>query len=228
MPQESFVRPPRIAEWLLNLFTPFAQSDAISGDMQEEFSDVVAKSGITAARRRYWRQTVKTIASLFTSGFRAAPWAIASAVVGGLLLAWFIPNWVSRSLLVVTRENGFYIQKRIQFLGLWVQTGLLVIGMIEMLLIGCIVAIAAKGREIVATMTLLLCELAILCAGAAWMIERGTVIITTTTPGSHSLVLLLPIYFLDRSFPVVVGGFIVRIYRNSAMQRASGQRASAI
>jgi len=221
MPQESFARPPRIAVWLLNLFAPFAQSETISGDMQEEFSHIAAKSGITSARRWYWRQAVKTIANLFTSGFSAAPWEITCAVLGGLLLAWFIPNWTFHALLVVTREHGIHVQKRIAFLGTWVNTGLLAIAMLEMLLIGCVVAISAKGREIVATMTMLLIQVAVLCVAAVWTIERGTVVITSTTHNPYFIALLLPLYFLERLFMVVVGGLIVRVCRNSAIQRTS-------
>jgi hypothetical protein len=164
---------------------------------------------------------LKTIANQFTSGFRAAPWTITCAVLGGLLLAWFIPNWSSRALFVITREHGVYVQKRIQFMGSWVHTGLLIITMFEMLLIGCIVAISAKGREIVATTALLLTEVAFLWVGAVWMIERGTVMIISTTPSSYLIILSLPLFFLERSFSVVVGGFIVRMYRNSRMQRPS-------
>jgi hypothetical protein len=228
MPQETFVRPPRVASWLVNLFTPFDQSQAIAGDLLEEFSDIASKSGIALARRWYRRQSVKTIANLFASGFSAAPRVIICAVLGGLLLAWFIPSWISSALLVITREHGVYVQKRIQFLGLWVQTGLLIIGMLEMLLIGCIVAIVAKGREILTTTTLLFAQIAFLCLGAVWMIERGTAVITSTTHSTSLLVLLLPLYFLERTFTVVFGGLIVRMYRNSIAQRTSGQRISAV
>jgi biotin transporter BioY len=129
---------------------------------------------------------------------------------------------------VITREHGGYVQKRIHFMGPWVQTGFLVINLLEMLLIGCIVAISAKGREMVATMTLLLAEFAFLCIGAAWMIERHTVIITSTTHSPYLLIFSLPLYFLERTFTVVLGGLIVRMCRNSAAQRTSGQRTSAV
>jgi hypothetical protein len=229
MPQESFVRPPRAAAWLVNLFTSSDQAQAITGDLLEEFSDIASNTGIAFARRWYWRQSVKTVANLFTSGFRNAPWVIFCAVLAGLLMSWLIPNWISHALLVITRENGAYVQKRIQFMGTWVHTGLLTIGIIEMLLIGCIVALAAKGREIVATMTLFLMQVTVLCIGMAWMIERGTVTIISTTPhSSYLFALAISLYFFERSFPVVVGGLIVRMYRNSAMQRTTAQRTSTI
>src|SRR5207253_2848071 len=51
MLQPSFVRPPRIAAWLVDLFTPERQIEAIQGDLLEEFSDLVSRSGAASARR---------------------------------------------------------------------------------------------------------------------------------------------------------------------------------
>ncbi len=62
MSQASFVQPPRIAVWLVDLFTPDKQAESIPGDLLEEFSDLASKSGVAFARRWYWRHSVKTIA----------------------------------------------------------------------------------------------------------------------------------------------------------------------
>ena len=59
-----FVQPPRIAVWLVNLFTPAKETESIPGDLLEEFSQLASKSGVTVARSWYWRQTAKTIAHL--------------------------------------------------------------------------------------------------------------------------------------------------------------------
>jgi hypothetical protein len=37
--QPDFVQPPRIASWLLNLFTPADDEESIIGDLREEFAD---------------------------------------------------------------------------------------------------------------------------------------------------------------------------------------------
>jgi len=86
MTHASSVQPPRVAVWLLDLFTPYEQTESIPGDLLEEFSDVASKSGVANARRWYLRQSVRTILHLVRSGFRVAPWSIAGAVVGGVLL----------------------------------------------------------------------------------------------------------------------------------------------
>src|SRR5881394_208843 len=83
-----FVRPPRVAIWLVDLFTPDEDAEAIQGDLLEEYSELALKSGVASARRWYWRQSVKTIAHLMGTGFRVAPWSVAGAVVGGFLLLW--------------------------------------------------------------------------------------------------------------------------------------------
>ena len=77
-----FRQPPRIAVWLVNLFTPAEEAESILGDLLEEFSHLASKSGVAVARRWYWRQTVKTITHLVDSGFCVAPWSTTAVVVG--------------------------------------------------------------------------------------------------------------------------------------------------
>lgn len=62
-------RPPRLGTWLVELFASAEQAESILGDFHEEFSDVVSKSGVLAARRWYWRQINDSIpiASVATS-----------------------------------------------------------------------------------------------------------------------------------------------------------------
>ncbi len=59
--QPHLVQPPRIAVWLLSLFALAEKAESILGDLLEEFSLLVSKSGTASARRRYWRQTIKTV-----------------------------------------------------------------------------------------------------------------------------------------------------------------------
>ena len=72
------VHPPWVASWLVDLFTPIGQTETIQGDLLEEFSEVASKSGVASARRWYWRQSVKSVAHLIGTGFRAAPWTAAT------------------------------------------------------------------------------------------------------------------------------------------------------
>jgi hypothetical protein len=82
MTKSSLAQPPRLAVWLMSLFTTHEQSETILGDLLEESSDLALRSGGTFARRWYWRQSLRTTAHLIGAGFRVAPWQIAGAVVG--------------------------------------------------------------------------------------------------------------------------------------------------
>ena len=65
MSRASSTQPPRIAVWLVGLFTPDQEAESIPGDLLEEFSHLASNSGVPFARRWYWRQIAKTIAHLF-------------------------------------------------------------------------------------------------------------------------------------------------------------------
>jgi hypothetical protein len=108
MPRD--VHPPRLASWLVDLFTPVGEADAIRGDLLEEFSDLVSKSGFAYARRWYWRQSVRTILHLIRSGFRVAPWSIAGVVVGGMLLVQLghaFAGWTIRTGMELLNHHVF-------------------------------------------------------------------------------------------------------------------------
>jgi hypothetical protein len=70
-PPAYLVQPPRLAVWLVNLFTRAEEAESILGDLLEEYFQLASKSGVALARSWYWRQTVKTIAQLAGTGFRA-------------------------------------------------------------------------------------------------------------------------------------------------------------
>ncbi|HEV2196134.1 MAG TPA: permease prefix domain 2-containing transporter [Candidatus Acidoferrum sp.] len=155
--EEPLPRPPWLAAWLVELFTPAEQADSILGDLHEEFSEVTSKSGVAAARRWYWRQSVKTICHLSGAAFRNAPWSIAGIVLLGFLLNWLsarlqLPENVIMAILRAQRpysnlHYGFYV---------WlINYGISISCVVTSLLIGCIVAILAKGREVVTALTLI-------------------------------------------------------------------------
>ncbi len=102
--QSDFVQPPRIAVWLVNLFTTGEEAESILGDLLEEFSYLASKSGLAFARSWYWRQAVKTIAHLAGTGFRVAPWSTAAAVGGGFLLRRFVSGLPERAIFAVLRR----------------------------------------------------------------------------------------------------------------------------
>ena len=80
--QSQWIQPPRFAVWLLTLFALHDQAESILGDLLEEFTLLASSSGVSFARRWYWRQTLKTVLELAILGFRASPWLTGATVVG--------------------------------------------------------------------------------------------------------------------------------------------------
>jgi hypothetical protein len=208
---EDFVQPPRVATWLVNLFTS-SEEESISGDLQEEFSQLEKKSGLAFARRWYWRQTLKTIAHLFGSAFRAAPWSTTAIVVGGFLLLQFASRLPDKVLSVVTDRYLAYWSNHFSAYMFWATDGMLIAHLIVSMFVGCIVAFAAKGREMVATITLDLVLSAMMgVAYFGWVAEHWPI----------HMALLWMLFQCSGPFAIVLGGAIVRTRRATAKPRPS-------
>jgi hypothetical protein len=211
--QGSFVRPPRIASWLVDLFTPSEQAESIAGDLLEEFSEVASKSGIASARRWYWRQSVESIAHLIGTGFRVAPWTIAGAVVVGFLLRRFGSGLTEHAIEAYFNWYPIFAHHHWHVYVFCVTHGILIGSLIESMLIGCIVAMAAKGREMVATMTLTVLLAALNGVNLVQLARHW--------PEVHRFLLPILGFILGDSIMIVAGGGIVRKSRSTAGRRPS-------
>ncbi len=209
--QPHFVQPPRIADWLIGLFALADEAESILGDLLEEFSVLASKSGVAFARNWYWRQTIKTVPRLAGFGFRTAPWMTAAAVTGGFLLRRLVGPLVgSVTFAVLERYQVFFAHHFSAYL-FFASTGLDIEHLITFLLIGFIVAFAAREREMVATMALGLIFGAMAVVGSTYA-AIGT--------GNDALLWRLTWYFAD-AFAVVIAGAIVRMHRLAATSRPS-------
>jgi hypothetical protein len=133
--QADFVRPPRIATWLVKLFAS-AEEESILGDLLEEYSDLALKSGVAFAQRWYWRQAVKTIAHLGGTGFRGAPWSTTAAVIGGFVLHRFVSGLPDKILSAVTdRYLAFWSTHFRAYI--WMLNGMLIEHLIGSMFVGC-------------------------------------------------------------------------------------------
>jgi uncharacterized membrane protein len=211
MSQAPFVRPPRIAVWLVDLFTPTEQTEPIPGDLLEEFSELASKSGFACARRWYWRQSVKTIAHLIATGFVVTPGLIARTVVGGWLLGW-AGYWFTQKAVVAVLYK-YQVYAHIDAYAFWLIYAVLIERLIEPFIIGCIIAVAAKGREMVVTMTLGLIIAAWSGAGLAHFRHHWS------EPNFPLAPLLLTTFVSPVMF--VIGGGIVREIRSAMSRRPS-------
>lgn len=208
-PQTNFAQPPRLAVWLVNLFTPTETAESILGDLVEEFTHLASKSGIAGARSWFWRQSLKTVVHLFGSGFRAAPWSTTAAIVVGFLLLRFLSGLPDKVLSAVTDRYLVYWSVHFKAYMCFATDGMLIAHLLVSIFVGCMVALATKGREMVATMTLSLVLYAL--AGVAVL---GIVIRT----GGVSFLGILSGLFAD-SLAIVIGGAIVRTRRSFATTR---------
>jgi hypothetical protein len=208
--QAYFVRPPRLAVWAVNLFAPPEQAESILGDLHEEFSQVGSTSGVDVARNWYWRQSLRTIAHLAGGGFRGAPWSTAAAVIGGFVLLRFVHGLPDKLLTAVTDKYLMYWSNHFPAY-LWVLKAMPIEYLMGSLFTGCIVALVARGREMVATMTLALILCAMGTAGAVWLLAH-----TEDT----SILWNLPWFFTD-PVAIVIGGVIARELRSTAATHAS-------
>jgi hypothetical protein len=208
--QADFVQPPRIAVWLVMLFTPAEKAESMLGDLLEEFSQLASKSGPGLARSWYWRQTANTIAHLVGSGFRIAPWSIAVAVVGGFFLMKLLFRLPEEAIV------GFLGRYRVcddhfAVCMFWITDGILIGLVILNTVVGGIVAVVAKGREMTATLTLAFIKSALAVAGLLMMVART----------GHYWFPVTILHVFAFSIATVVGGAIVRILRSAATTRLS-------
>jgi|HubBroStandDraft_2_1064218.scaffolds.fasta_scaffold227783_1 hypothetical protein len=216
----SIARPPRVAAWLVELFASDEQAESIPGDLLEEFSGLALKSGVASARRWYLRQSVKTIAHLIATGFRAAPWSIAGAIIGGYLLLGFgvwIPKRVIVAVLNFSRHGvvPYYTWPQMQFHLLWLNRAIMVGHFIVAMLVGCIVAMATRGREMVSTVTLILVRGLLAVVGYLGLLVRDW-------PVPFFVLPFLVSYFAGSSMAILIGGVIVRTRRSAPLRRALG------
>lgn len=207
--QMDFVQPSPIALGLVKLFAPAGDAESIVGDLLEEFSQLASQLGVLAARRWFWRQTVKTIPLLLVTGFRSAPWTITALVVGGFLLRWLFSLWsnpaVNRAIEAALDRYHVYERDPHTYI-FWFTHAQLFERLIVNSLIGVVVALAARRREMTATVMLGLVG-DVLAVQAVWMGVAKT--------GDQGLLWTLPWSFTF-SLAVVVGGAIVRVCRLSA------------
>jgi hypothetical protein len=202
--QAFFLQPPPIAVWLLNQFTPAEETESILGDLLEEFSHLASKSGVGVARSWYWRQTVKTIVHLAVTGFRVAPWSTTAAILGGWLLLRVVSGLPDQVLSAVTNRYLAYWSTHLKIYMFWATDGMLIGHLIGSMLVGCLVAMAAKGREMVATTTLGLIQGALIGAALLWVAGHGPMDIGWM------------LWSCARPFAIVVGGAVVRRRRSAA------------
>ena len=196
--------PPWLAAWFVELFASTKQAESMLGDLQEEFSDLASQSGILFARRWYGRQSVKTVLHLAGDGFRRARWSLAGAVLLGFTLRSVSFTLPERVVLAVLRTQRPYSNLHVEAYMRLVTYGIPIVHVIASMLVGCVVGLASKGREMVATTILAL----VLCA------LLGSALVHAATLDRVEIACSLP-----DPFAIVLGGVIIREIRSTIAWR---------
>ena len=205
-------QPPRIAGWLLTLFTPAEMTEPIMGDLLEEFSGLVIKSGIGFARNWYWRQTLKTIQHAGGNAFRTAPWLMFAAIAGGLWLIGFATRSSLHAMQIFLDSHRIYELHPSAYV-FWSKFPLELGRVIICGLAGVVVALAAKRGEMAAVIAISLIQLGLFLAAVVAVIARGE-------PWFHWFLVMLLWNSLGAA-ATVLGGAAVRIYRSAATNDSS-------
>lgn len=210
----SLLRPPRLAAWLVDLFASREQAESILGDLHEEFSDLASRSGIVHARRWYRRQSATTIVHLAGAALHVSPLWPAVALLLGFLLSRFSAGLPEQLIVALLRTQRPYSNRHYEIY-VWLLTyGIPIVSVTQALLIGCAVAVLARGREMVATMTLGLLR----AATIAWVLF----ILFGHAPHIRPVIPFLAPFLFTRALEllaIVIGGVIVRKARSASTRR---------
>ncbi len=153
MSQTSSPWPPHLAVWLLRHFLPSNNTESILGDLLEEFSSKAISTNTANSRRWFWRQTLQTVLMQFSANFRLVPGSGLGPVLAGFLLLRFGGGLSERLIFAVLHSFRIY-PNHWKLYVFWVTDGLVLGRVLESLLVGGLVGLIAKRREVPAAATL--------------------------------------------------------------------------
>ena len=198
--QQPIIRPPSLAVWLISQFV-YDEKETLQGDLYEEFSQLALKSGLASARRWYWRQTRKSILHLFWNSLRFAQWSTPATVVAGFLVAQFIYPLPEKAIFAVVDRYQLF-ERHFNLYVLLATKGIALAHVIASMIVGCVTAWIAKGKEMIVTTALVLVLFVMAVTAFIWM---GT----NNAPINWEM---LPWYVADW-LAILVGGVMIRTYR---------------
>jgi|SRR5215469_3752019 len=222
------VQPPRIATRLVGLFITEEQTGE-QEEILDEFSEMALRRGIGPARRWYWKQSAKTIAGHIAREFRTAPWLIVGAAFGGALLFYLGTGYLQEAILRLLdllnhHVMPYYDRAGADRHGFWIYYTVLIGSLFEALIVGCLVAVVAKRREMVAAMSLSFISLVVTVTDF-WVsvaIEEHKLRLGTLRAVVDPV--LFPHILIDQlgaSLLMIIGGLIVRELRSAAAHSVS-------
>jgi hypothetical protein len=205
--QNGCIQPPRIARWLVALFIPW-ENESLEGDLSEEFSDLVLRSGTAVARHWYWRQALRSVVYLFSGAFRTSPFSTIAAVTAGFMLGRVLFPLPEKAIFAIL--DGYKVfDNHFQVYVFFATDGLAITHVLTSMLIGCLVALSAMRKEMIATVSLVLLLFGMTCAASLVWVSKGNASMLWST---------LPWTFLDW-LAMLVGAAIIRSQRSASRSR---------
>lgn len=192
-----------MATWLLTLFTSSEEDEGITGDLLEEFNQLASRSGVAFARSWYWRQTVKSLVHLAGSAFSGAPWSTVAVVLGGFLLRKLASGLPEQTIAAAVNRTFLYEHHFGAYM-FWMTDGIDLGHIVLAGLVGSIIALAARGREMITTITL----------ASVGCVMTATALVVWMSHG-QDMVLWRLLWSVADSLAIVMGGVIVRSCRSS-------------
>jgi hypothetical protein len=139
-----------------------------------------------------------------------APWATLTVTIGGFFLHRIVQGFPDKALSAITDKYLWYWSSHFEAYT-WVLNGMSLAHFIGSMLVGCVVAFAAKGREMIATMTLTLILFAMFAVGnIEWVVASWP---NCDSNLEWSIWMWQSLGFLA----ILVGGAIVRTVRSPAI-----------
>lgn len=209
-------KPPVSAIFLLSLFAPYEQRDAMLGDLLEEVSELAVRSGLRAARTWYWKQTLRSVVHILASGLSSF-WtlgAVTACVSMGIAGIWLTEG------LVIAILYRFRVYLYVDPWWFWLSYAIVVARFVVPLVAGFLAASVAKGREMIATIV------AAFVFGAIglyhlWPFIGGLYLWNDYRFPRPIVAAYLACTFLS-PIGIVVGGYIRRVGRERKLRSAAG------
>ena len=199
-------QPPPITEWLATLFLPGDVAESIMGDLQEEFSGLVVKSGSSLARSWYRRHALRTIFHAGANASRDAPLPMLIRVIGGLWTIGFATSYTQHAMWMFLDANRVYEIHPNAYL-FWLKFPTEIGRIVVCGLVGSLITILGNRKEFIAATTLAFAQIAMFSAGAIASFALGR-------DWFHWFVAMAPWNLLCAA-ATIVGGAIVRKTRRS-------------
>ena len=205
--QSHFVQPPRLAVWLLTLFALDDEAESILGDLLEEFTLLASSSGILSPQMVLVIDIKNRLRRLRTTA-SVRPRSTMVAVLGGFSIRGAVAGRVEPAILSALERYQVY-QHHLRMYTFFASTGIDIGDFITFPFVGFVVAFVAKGREMVATMSLGLFWGALTVASFPAVVMQS---------GYGTALSRVMVYFAD-SLAIVIAGMIVRTHRLRAAGR---------